>query len=81
MEFAGLAVKTGNGITEVVLKKENIYEFYTKEGWKIILNDKNEPKSAYLNLITVLESNIKDKRTKLDYLDLRLGNKIYFKYK
>ena len=81
LEFAGLAVKTGNGITEVVLKKENIYEFYTKEGWKIILNDKNEPKSAYLNLITVLESNIKDKRTKLDYLDLRLGNKIYFKYK
>ena len=81
LEFAGLAAKIGNGIKEVVLKKENIYEFYTKEGWKIILNDKNEPKSAYLNLITALDANIKDKRTKLDYIDLRLGNKIYFKYK
>ena len=81
LEFAGLAVKIGNGTTEVILKNENIYEFYTKEGWKIILNDKNEPKSAYLNLVTALDANIKDKRTKLDYIDLRLGNKIYFKYR
>ena len=65
----------------MILKKENIYEFYTQEGWKIILNDKNEPRSAYLNLITALDANIKDKRAKLDYIDLRLGNKIYFKYK
>jgi len=81
LEFAGLATKTGRGVSEVVLKKENIYEFYTQEGWKIILNDKNEPQSAYLNLTTALDSNIKDKRPKLDYIDLRLGNKIYFKYK
>jgi len=82
LEFAGLAAKTGGGgVSEVFLKKENIYEFYDKEGWKIILNDKNEPQSAYLNLITALDANIKDKRTKLDYIDLRLGNKIYFKYK
>ena len=89
LEFAGLArldsarlaAKTGGGVSEVVLKKENIYEFYTQEGWKVILNDKNEPQSAYLNLITALDSNIKDKRPKLDYIDLRLGNKIYFKYK
>jgi len=81
LEFVGLNAKIGGGITEVVLKKENIYEFYTQEGWKIILNDKNEPQSAYLNLVTALDTNIKDKRTKLDYIDLRLGNKIYFKYK
>ena len=80
-EFADLAAKIGGGIKEVILKKENIYEFYTQEGWKIILNDKNEPRSAYLNLITALDANIKDKRAKLDYIDLRLGNKIYFKYK
>ncbi len=81
LEFAGLVVKIGGGIKEVVLKKENVYEFYTQEGWKTILNDKNEPKSVYLNLITALDANIKDKRARLDYIDLRLGNKIYFKYK
>ena len=81
LEFAGLIAKIDGGVSEVILKKENIYEFYTQEGWKIILNDKNEPQSAYLNLITALDSNIKDKRPKLDYIDLRLGNKIYFKYK
>ena len=81
LEFAGLINKTGGGVSEVILKKESIYEFYMNEGWKIILNDKNEPQSAYLNLITALDANIKDKRPKLDYIDLRLGNKIYFKYK
>ena len=81
LEFAGLIAKAGGGISKIVLKKENIYEFYVNEGWKIILNDKNEPQSVYLNLMTVLEANIKDKRPKLDYIDLRLGNKIYFKYK
>jgi len=81
MDSTRLAAKTGGGVSEVVLKKENIYEFYMNEGWKIILNDKNEPQNAYLNLITALDSNIKDKRPKLDYIDLRLGNKIYFKYK
>ena len=81
LEFTGLAAKTGGGVSEVILKKENIYEFYTQEGWKIILNDKNDPQSAYINLITALDANIKDKRQKLDYIDLRLGNKIYFKYK
>ena len=81
LEFAGLINKTGGGVSEVILKKESIYEFYMNEGWKIILNDKNEPQSAYLNLITALDANIKDKRPKLDYIDLLLGNKIYFKYK
>ena len=78
---ARLVAKIDGGVSEVILKKENIYEFYMQEGWKIILNDKNEPQSAYLNLITVLDINIKDKRQKLDYINLRLGNKIYFKYK
>ena len=81
LEFVGLIAKAGGGVLEVFLEKENIYEFYDKEGWKIILNDKNEPQSAYLNLITALDANIKDKHPKLDYIDLRLGNKIYFKYK
>lgn len=80
-EFAKLTDKIGGGVLEIILKKENIYEFYTQEGWKIILNNKNEIKGAYLNLIATLDSNIKDERAKLDYIDLRLGNKIYFKYK
>ncbi|MEK7104762.1 MAG: hypothetical protein AAB868_01845, partial [Patescibacteria group bacterium] len=57
LDFGGLTAKIGNGIMEVVLKQENIYEFHTKEGWKIILNAQNEPKSAHLNLITALDSN------------------------
>jgi len=81
LEFIDFTEKTGGGVSEVILKKENIYEFYTQEGWKIILNDKNIPKDAYLNIVTALDSTIKDNRTKLDYIDLRLGNKVFFKYR
>lgn len=81
MDFAKLSAKTGDGVVRVVLKKENNYEIYTKEGWKMILNNKNNPQAAYLNLTTALESTIKEERRKLDYIDLRYGNKIYFKYK
>ncbi len=80
-EFAKLIDKIGGGVLEIILKKENIYEFYTKEGWKIVLNDKNETEESYLNLTATLDSGIKEKQTKLDYVDLRLGNKVYFKYK
>lgn len=81
MDFARLLAKTGNGVVRVVLKKENNYEIYTKEGWKMILNNKNNPRATNLNLTTALESTIKEERKKLDYIDLRYGNKIYFKYK
>lgn len=81
MDFAKLSAKTGDGVVRVVLKKEDNYEIYTKEGWKMILNNKNNPQAAYLNLTTALESTIKEYRKKLDYIDLRYGNKIYFKYK
>lgn len=80
-EFAKLIEKIGGGTLEIILKKENIYEFYTQEGWKIVLNDKNEAEESYLNLTATLDSGIKEKQTKLDYIDLRLGNKVYFKYK
>lgn len=80
-KFAKLTDKIGGGVFEIVLKKENIYEFYAQEGWKIILNNKNEVEEAYLNLTATLDSGIKEKQIKLDYIDLRLGNKIYFKYK
>lgn len=66
---------------KIILKDESIYEVQTGENWRIILNDKNEPKQALLNLAAALESEIKEPRRKLDYVDLRFGNKVYFKYK
>ncbi|RJQ32349.1 FtsQ-type POTRA domain-containing protein [Candidatus Parcubacteria bacterium] len=80
MSFSELAAKNGFEVTEIYLKPENIYELATKEGWKMVLNDRNEPEKTFANLVTTLESSVKEKRKNLDYIDLRFGNKIYFKY-
>lgn len=81
MDFSRLAARKGFEMTEVYLKPENIFEIVTKEGWKIILNGKNEADKTLANLITTLESGIREKRKDLDYIDLRFGNKVYFKFK
>ena len=86
-QFKGLMAlidsASGNGveITDVVLKKEGIYNLNTQEGWKIILSERNDLKIAADNLRITLESKIKDKRPTLEYIDLRLANKVFYKFK
>lgn len=80
MEFIKESSAHGVAISELALKPDGVYEMRVNEGWIILLNGKNNLKEAYLNLITVLGSEIKDNRKKLDYIDLRFGNKVYFKY-
>jgi hypothetical protein len=68
-------------VSKIILKKNGEYEIYLKEGWYILLNSKNEPNPSFNNLLLVLDSNIKEKRPQLEYIDLRFGNKVFFKYK
>lgn len=68
-------------ITDIVLKKEGIYNLNTQEGWQIIMSERNDFKIAADNLRIVLESQIKDKRPQLEYIDLRLANKVFYKFK
>jgi cell division septal protein FtsQ len=52
----------------------------TEEGWKILLNQKNEPgKSASALSMVLGESLSKTDRSKLEYVDLRTENKVYYK--
>jgi len=81
MDFAKLIPKSGNEVVKIILKKEDIYEFYTEEGWQILTNVKNEPSQTFANLMTTLNFEVKEKRKKLDYVDLRFGNKVYYKFK
>lgn len=79
--FAGKVNSSINEVVKIILKDEGVYEIFVKEGWKIMLKENSEPKVTFSNLITALDSQIKDSRKKLDYIDLRFGNKVYFKYK
>ena len=70
----------GGKILQIIIKKEGIYELQTNEGWSILLNEKNDSQLTYQNLKTTLDQ-IKEKRRNLDYIDLRFGNKVFYKFK
>lgn len=68
------------------IQKYDIYFFgespsYGKEKWYAVLDDKTDIKIAIENLKLILDSKIKEKRNALEYIDLRLPNKAFFKMK
>jgi cell division septal protein FtsQ len=62
----------------VSLKKENTIELVTKEGWSVLFSLENN-KSELNNLKLILEKIDKNKIKNLDYIDLRFGDRIYYK--
>jgi len=87
MTFIDSAAREGVIVTDVILKKEGIYNLNTQAGlpgqasWQIILSERNDFKIAADNLKIVLENQVKDKRSELEYIDLRLANKVFYKFK
>ncbi len=63
-----------------IIKKEGIYELQTSENWFILLNEQNDSQITYQNLKIALDQ-IADKRKNLSYIDLRFGNKVFYKFK
>lgn len=52
-----------------------------KEGFSLILNRDDDLNQTLSVLRTLLEKEIKQKRKHLDYIDLRFGNKVFYKMK
>jgi len=63
-----------------VITKKSEFEFLTSENWRVFLNKKESPQYQLSNLKYLLDEEIKNRRRELDYVDLRLGNKVYYKY-
>lgn len=51
------------------------------EGWYVNVTGESSPSSQIESLKRLLEERIKDDRTKLQYIDVRFGNRLYFKLK
>lgn len=51
----------------------------TSEGWQIFFNSSGDPKAQVQALQMVLEEKIKEQRNQLEYIDLRMANRIYYK--
>lgn len=65
-------------LNHISLGKENTIELVTKEGWSVLFsveNNENELK----NLKLILEKLGDDRIKNLDYIDLRFGDRIYYK--
>lgn len=60
----------------------NYVKVKTKEGWDIYINLSSEKDKIAEILNTVLKNNIdSQKRTDLEYIDLRINNKVYYKFR
>lgn len=53
----------------------------TKEGWRIFFNENIDLQKEIDMLRIVLNEKIGDRRTDLEYVDLRSDNKVYYKFK
>jgi hypothetical protein len=62
-------------------KKDATLKVATRGGWNILLLETSDPEKSYNNLKTTLEGEVKDKASKLEYVDLRFGNRIFYKFK
>jgi len=52
---------------------------HTNEGWYILFDASRDLKDQLQNLKLVLEEKIKEERKNLEYVDLRIENRIYYK--
>lgn len=53
----------------------------TAAGWQIYLNKKEPPEKQAQIVKRILEEEIKEKQNNLDYIDLRIEGRVYYKYK
>lgn len=65
----------------IIDKQDATLRVTTRNGWNILLLETSDPEKSYNNLKTTLEGEIKDRVSKLDYIDLRFGNRIFYKFK
>ena len=62
--------------------QENSYlEAITNHGWAIYLDQNQDPVLEAENLFTILNEAIKTNDSKLEYVDLRIPSRIFYKLK
>jgi|SRR3989344_736413 len=78
-----LKKKTGAGAIEYEYSSKNPKDIVlrTHEGFRILFLKDSNFENVFKVLRRVLDEEIKDRRAKLDYVDLRFGNKVFFKFR
>ncbi|MBU1092002.1 hypothetical protein KKA27_04040 [Patescibacteria group bacterium] len=66
-------------VEKIRLKEEDGCEFYSTDGRYLILDIKSDWNLMYDNFIALLENTISKSNENFEYIDLRFGNKVFFK--
>jgi hypothetical protein len=66
-------------IEKIYLKDNGICEFYTAGGWYLILDKNDDWALIHNNFTTFFKEIINNDKRDIEYIDLRFGNKIFFK--
>lgn len=64
---------------QFVVKNDETLEIGWPDTMRIITTLTDDPKKVAENLALILEKEIGDRRDKVDYIDLRFGNRVYYK--
>lgn len=67
-------------IKNFIITSRGEIEILTSENWRILLAQKETLEYQFSNLKYLLDEEIKNRRRELEYVDLRLGNKLYYKF-
>lgn len=80
---AVLKEKTGFTLSSLSISKEipKDYILGTNFGWFVIVPREVEPSDWTANLKTIIDTKIKTRLDDLDYVDLRFGSKVFYKFK
>ncbi len=73
--------KLGKEIYRVDIGQDGVYRFYFSEEWYAVMKKSDNFLENAHNLRVLLEEKLKEKSLLLEYVDLRLGNKIFYKFK
>ena len=65
----------------IIDEKDETLRVRTRLGWDILLLESNDPEKSYKNLRVALDGEIKDRVAQLEYIDLRFGNRLFYKFR
>jgi len=68
-------------VRKFIITEKSDFELITSETWRVLLDKKESPEYQLSNLKYLLDEEIKTRRLELEYVDLRLGNRLYYKYR
>jgi len=68
-------------VNKFTVSEKSEFELVTSESWRVLLDKKESPEYQLSNLKYLLDEEVAARRFELDYVDLRLGNRLYYKYK